>query len=120
MQDDVGGAVRQLQHLDDVGDCAVTIQVLLHGILDLTVILAENGNRTVPFLCLLDQAHRLFTPHRHRHCHRGKQHHVAQWQNGDILGFIVLNVSAVGYFMYFGDDRNDMGVAVTHLAVYII
>ena len=120
LQDDVGRAVGQFQHLDDGGNGAITVQVLLGRILDMAVILAENSDRAMAFLCLLDQTHGFVATYRYRHGHHGKQHHVAQGQDGDVISLTVVNISAVVHFMNLGDDGNHSCSTIVHLGIYIV
>ena len=104
LQDDVGRAVGQLQDLDDRGDGAVAVQVALHRVLDVAVILADDGNGRMRLLGFLDEPQRLVTSHRHGHRHRGEKHHVAQRQDGDVVRLTVLDVIEVGHFADLGND----------------
>ena len=86
----------------------------------MTVILAENSNRTMAFLYLFYQPHGLVATYRHRHGHHGKQHHVSQGQDGYVISLIVVNISAVAHLMNLGNDGNYTCSSIVHFGIYII
>ena len=81
LHDETQGAVRQLEHLVDVGRRANRIQILLRRLLGARLDLGKHPDNPAVGDRLLDQADGTLASHRQRHEGIRKQDGVAQWQH---------------------------------------
>jgi hypothetical protein len=80
------GAVGQLQQLQHIGQHADAVHPVEARILGGVVDLRDQQDRLVVAHHRLERAHRLVASHEQRHDHVGKDHHVAQRQDGIGVG----------------------------------
>ena len=86
LNDQPQAAVRQLEHLVDVGGRADRVEVLLQGLLDGRFALREDADHPARRARFVDQSDRRFARHGQRHEGIGKQHRVAERQHRHVVG----------------------------------
>ncbi len=84
LDDQPQAAVRQLEHLVDVGRDSDRIEIVLQRLLDRRFALGEHADHPAGGRRLVDQAHRRFARDRQRHERVRKQHRVPQRQDRQI------------------------------------
>ena len=84
LDDQPQAAVRQLEHLVDVGGGADRIEVVLQRLLDRGFALGEHADHPAAGGRLVDQAHRRFARDGQRHERVREQHRVPQRQDGQV------------------------------------
>ena len=96
LNDDRYVAVGQRNHLDNVRHRANAVQIIGGGFVFLLIILRDHTDDAVAFVRLLNQPHGFLPSNRHRHDHSGKQHGIANGQNGKMFGYFVIHIVAFG------------------------
>ena len=112
LDDDGRVAVGHLQGLDDLRHRAHLIQVVQHRVLHIGVDLGDDADGLAFPIIFLDQSDGLVAPHGDGDDDTGIQHRVAQRQNGQFLGHLLVLSEA---FVLDSQHGDELGVLVHQL-----
>ena len=83
----LSGAVRELQQLEDTGQRSDLVDIVQSRVIGLGLSLRNQQDLLVIGHRRVQGVHRFVPPHEQGNRHVGVHHHIAQWQDGDLLFF---------------------------------